>query len=179
MPDQGPPPSRPACLKPFLQKATTPSAHDWPGAAIAVLTLLTPQRRSRSPAAQRKSDGVVSARALSARHARAARRTARRILHTRRPRRQAIIILRTTDDICHLPQRLPSPAAAHTTSAPIARFCLLACCRTLSSRSAAAAAAVTFTLCLTLSAPGKERRARALVESHSLTCGGGTCSSPP
>ena len=150
MPDQGPPPSRPACLKPFLQKATTPSAHDWPGAAIAVLTILTPQRRSRSPAgsAQRKSDGVVGARALSARHARAARRTARRILHARRPRRQAIIIiLRTTDDICHLPQRLPSPAAAvrtHTTSAPIARFCLLACCRTLSSRSAAAAA-VTFT----------------------------------
>ena len=112
MPDQGPPPSRPACLKPFLQKATTPSAHDWPGAAIAVLTLLTPQRRSRSPAgsAQRKSDGVVGARALSARHARAARRTARRILHARRPRRQAIIIiLRTTDDICHLPPPISFP----------------------------------------------------------------------
>jgi hypothetical protein len=76
--------------------------------------------------------------------------------------------------------RLPSPAAAHaharththTTSAPIARFCLFACCRTLSSRSAAVT--LLFAVpCLTFSAPGKERRARALVESHGLTCAAG------
>jgi hypothetical protein len=81
--------------------------------------------------------------------------------HARRRRRrpgacpsaqQAIVIirLRTTDDMCDLPVppiSFPLPhthSATHTTSAPIARFCLLACCRTLSSRSAAAAA-VTFT----------------------------------
>lgn len=173
MPDQGRPSAKPACmsqalLPPTRQMATTPSALDWLARVIAALTLL-PQVVHQ----QRKSDGV-GARALA--------------LDTRDcgrpgacPPAQAIVIirLRTTDDICDLPpaSHLPSRCRrrththTHTTSAPIARFCLLACCRTLSSRSAAAAVTFRCTAqaCLTLSAPGKERRARALVESHSLT----------
>jgi hypothetical protein len=48
------------------QMATTPSARNWPGVAIAVLTRLAPHAATAKsfPAAECKSDGV-GARALS------------------------------------------------------------------------------------------------------------------
>jgi len=139
------PSAKPACMSQALhQMATTPSALHWPASAIAAShhsSLLAPQRRTRSPAAALRGrwGGRSGARALA--HA---RDTARRMSA------RAIIIRLGTDDICDLPPMPVAAAYAHAhahtappqTSAPIARFCLLACCRTLSSRSAA----VTFLL---------------------------------
>lgn len=165
MPDQGPPPSRPACLKPFLAR--------WPQLRLHAIglgrrSLFSPSSaphaataKSFSAAVQKRwggRSGSLDTPSLDTRDGDGDGQA-----HARPRAQQAIVIirLRTTDDICDLPPSFSFPlphththAHTHTTSAPIARFCLLACCRTLSSRSAAAAA-VTFPCraCLTLSAP--------------------------
>lgn len=162
-----------ALLPPTRQMATTPSALDWLARVIAALTLL-PQVVHQ----QRKSDGV-GARAL-ARDART-RETADGQAHAR-PRRQAIVIirLRTTDDICDLPpasHRFPAAAGAHTHAHAhdIGAYRAILPSRLLPNplvtvrSSSDISLHSTGYLTLTLSAPGKERRARALVESHGLT----------
>jgi hypothetical protein len=113
MPDQGPPPSRPACLKPFVAR--------WPQLRLHAIglgrrslfspsELLTPQRQSRSQ--QQSAKAMGWALGLSRHYSLDTRDgDGDGQAHARPRAQQAIVIirLRTTDDICDLPPPFSFP----------------------------------------------------------------------
>jgi len=132
---------------PFRQMATTPSARNWPGLAITA---------SHPPHAATANSFTSSSRALSVKRwggrsgSRHDTRDGQVHVRPRSNRNNKTGLGTTIDDICDSP--LP-PVAAHTTSAPIARFCLLACCRTLPLVTVRSSSDIH--CCLTLSEPAQ------------------------